>query len=150
MEQSLTVALKGPFLNPPKYIVKFRNSEDDRETTLPLSLPIILTKFARPLVLSVEAFGVRWSALGPSKEAAIDAEPIMEFTKFKGYLVHGFGFDLVASDADVLEGAASVAGCETLVRITSGVHISVRSTAEVTARYCANILASYFVLGSKI
>jgi AP-2 complex subunit alpha len=151
LEQVLTVTLKTPFLNPPKYVLKYTVG-GGRETTLPLSLPVILTKFARPTAaMTAETFAAKWRSL-PEMATIAAAQTAMDPSKFPGYLVHGFGFALVGSggSAAVLEGGAMIGDLgEVLIQVEK-TRISVKSkTSELAARYVANIVASYFVASGK-
>jgi hypothetical protein len=111
-------------------------------------LPVVLTKFLRPVALRLDEFGNLWNSR-QATEAVIAAKPAIDFKKFPGYLAHGFGLALVTATERTVGASGQVLGEEVLFRASeaeSTVKLEVRSGSNIqTSRNIANIVASYFV-----
>ena len=160
---AMRVEVSQPFLHPPKYRVTFAIGKEKQE--LPLTLPVIMTRFMTSEKLTHDVFINSWQATQES-EAVVVSQALLSYDKYPSYISNGFNMSLVEIPAQLLTGGIvtcaacgvfntvrSESGTRCLVRIDSdtrksptAVRIAVRSPGgRPYTTVLANIIASYFV-----
>lgn len=154
MTHYLQVDCGGVFLQPPKYVVSYEHEEE--QVQLPLTLPIILTKFAAPdgtHSATIAAFMTWWAA--PLENEVQFTSKAKKTPQKAQEVLQGCGFGTVQSARTMCGAAAlSLAG-------TGGVGIplaakldfneagqarlSVRSGTKEVSQTVAHILATYIL-----
>ena len=160
---AMRVEVSQPFLHPPKYKVTFSIGKERQE--LPLTLPVIMTRFMLGEKMTHDVFINTWQATQES-EAVVVSQALLSYDKYPSYMSNGFNLSLVEIPAQLLTGGIatcaacgvfntvkSESGTRCLVRIDSDtrkspttVRIAVRSPGgRPYTTVLANIIASYFV-----